>query len=168
MGALGGLSRHYSMFAIQPICLPRPWAILCSNTGHVPEEAYQCLWTTPLHQAAGQGHVEIVEILLSHGADVHATGCAKHTPLGVAVYTDHTAVVKVLLDHGADIKPEEGLLKSATMHNDLDLLRLLLENSDDEKRGDEDAKQAFVFAVQRKHTGVIELMRSYGLGKDTK
>ena len=26
---------------------------------------------TPLHNAAGKGHMEIVDILLSHGADVH-------------------------------------------------------------------------------------------------
>lgn len=101
---------------------------------------------------------------------MHAVGSENYAPLNVAVSAGHTAVVKLLLDRGADMKHRGSsgvpLLYWATLKNNVDLLRLLLKNSDDEERGDEIAKQAFVFAVQMKLTRVVELVRSYGYGRD--
>jgi hypothetical protein len=81
----------------------------------------------PLHEAAFHGHVPLVELLLSHGADVHATtvfGCAhrawgwqqpesgarcRWTPLHSAVHGGHMPVTELLLSHGADVQAKTEL-----------------------------------------------------------
>ena len=161
------LERNASVSATIVVSAYEHWV---KNSSLIPSDPFQSQWITPLHQAAYGGHVEIVEILMRHGADVHAVGPGDVTPLNVAVDAGHTAVVKLLLAHGADIKHRGSrgtpLLYRAAYDNNVDLLQLLLENSDDAERGDEWAKQAFAIAVQSKFTGVIELMRRYGYGKD--
>ncbi|WP_425396687.1 ankyrin repeat domain-containing protein [Aeoliella sp.] len=62
------------------------------------------LGDTPLHWPAHNGFVEIVQLLLDAGADVHAQelGCYGGTPLHWA--SEHEpAVVRLLLERGADV-----------------------------------------------------------------
>ena len=49
-------------------------------------------WTSPLHQAAGFGHKEIVEILIANGADVNTKGYKGSTPLDDAIGTPSRVV----------------------------------------------------------------------------
>lgn len=51
---------------------------------------------TPLSWAAGSGHLEIVELLLEHGADPLATGRDLRTPQMIALAAGHAAVVQRL------------------------------------------------------------------------
>jgi hypothetical protein len=48
------------------------------------------------------GHSEIVEFLLSRGADVNALSVTG-TPLSVASFKGHASTVKILLQHNADV-----------------------------------------------------------------
>lgn len=59
----------------------------------------------PLRNAAGAGHVEVVKLLLAHGANpnqpepgIAPDGAALHNAIG----GKHWAIVKLLLEHGAD------------------------------------------------------------------
>ena len=64
---------------------------------------------TPLRNAAGGGHLEIVRLLLAHGADpnLREEGVAPHGhALYSAVYNGHYEVAKVLLEAGAYPNPE--------------------------------------------------------------
>jgi hypothetical protein len=56
---------------------------------------------TPLHAAAAQGHEQVVQTLLAHGAPVDAQDWLGVTPLVAAAYGGHAAVMRVLLDAGA-------------------------------------------------------------------
>jgi len=58
---------------------------------------------TPLHAAAKQGHLEIVMILLEHGADLNGACHVGTTPLWGAASTGQTHTVVYLLKQGANI-----------------------------------------------------------------
>ncbi|KAK9752173.1 Ankyrin repeats (3 copies) [Popillia japonica] len=58
----------------------------------------------PLWCAAAAGHLDIVQLLLSHGAKVNSTTRTNSTPLRAACFDGHLEIVKYLVMHGADIE----------------------------------------------------------------
>ncbi|MDP7135588.1 MAG: ankyrin repeat domain-containing protein, partial [Planctomycetota bacterium] len=70
---------------------------------------------TVLHKASGwQGQREIVELLISNGADVNAKRSDGAIPLHYAVYYDRMENVEILLSKGADLNAKDGDQKGAT------------------------------------------------------
>lgn len=65
----------------------------------------------PLHYAATNGHLEVVQYLISKEVDVDAQSPSDTTPLMLAARYGHIKVVKYLLDHEADL----------SLHNTQDL-----------------------------------------------
>lgn len=59
---------------------------------------------TPLMEAASAGHIEIIELLIRHGADVNAQSSTGNTPLMYACAGGHVEAVKTLLNHGANVE----------------------------------------------------------------
>jgi ankyrin repeat protein len=60
---------------------------------------------TPLLQAAGNGQLTVVRLLLGRGADVNAADQAGRSPLVEAMRGGHTAVADLLREAGAS-EPE--------------------------------------------------------------
>lgn len=79
---------------------------------------------TPLSWAVDQGHREMVELLLDHGARINFKDRSMLTALHIAVTGQHRKVVSVLLEHGARIEAK-------AEHGDTDtpLMRAILANS---------------------------------------
>ncbi|CAG5093788.1 Similar to CG7457: Tonsoku-like protein (Drosophila melanogaster) [Cotesia congregata] len=80
--------------------------------GH-PVDVRDHMGWTPLHEAANYGHIEIVQLLIDHGANVNDPGgpkCGNITPLHDAASCGHFSVMNLLIKHGADItlKSKEG------------------------------------------------------------
>jgi|SRR5215216_1380076 len=65
------------------------------NAGADIHEQDEQGWT-PLNWAAGKGSVEIVSLLLDHGADVFRTGRDQRTPYKIALAAKHTDVARLL------------------------------------------------------------------------
>src|SRR5277367_3471576 len=59
---------------------------------------------TPLNWAAGNGHVEVVKLLLNARANIEAANKYGQTPLHRAAWDGHVEVVKLLLNARANIE----------------------------------------------------------------
>jgi hypothetical protein len=62
------------------------------------------IWSgvAPLHWAAENGHIHIIELLLGAGADINAKNKDGNTPLHYAALTCKVETVELLLKRGAD------------------------------------------------------------------
>ena len=61
---------------------------------------------TPLHFAAQGGHKEMVELLISKGADINLENNHGQTPLALAKQVRKSEIAKLLVERGA-IEAEE-------------------------------------------------------------
>ncbi|MDR2925107.1 MAG: ankyrin repeat domain-containing protein [Azoarcus sp.] len=68
---------------------------------------------TPLHKAAGYHRVDAVQLLIEHGADIHAKNRANQTPLSYALarceninISGMAEIARILLEAGARVKPD--------------------------------------------------------------
>ena len=68
---------------------------------------------SPLHIAALEGHLTVVELLLSRGAAVNATTKYGDTPLHFAISHGHVDVIEALYRAGADVSIENDEGESA-------------------------------------------------------
>ena len=92
----------------------------------------------PLHVAAAQGHLAMVNLLLANGADAAAKNFAGWTPLHLAARGGHKQLIRPLIEHGADVNTEytgsgwtplKGFapIHFATIKGHTDLAKLLVE-----------------------------------------
>jgi len=58
---------------------------------------------TPLHWAAANGHLSVVEYLVNQKADINAKDKDRWTPLHSAAEKGHLSVVEYLVNQKADI-----------------------------------------------------------------
>ncbi|TMS03427.1 Tankyrase-2 [Larimichthys crocea] len=91
--------------------------------------------STPLHLAAGYNRVRIVQLLLQHGADVHAKDKGGLVPLHNACSYGHFEVTELLLKHGACVNAMDlwqfTPLHEAASKNRVEVCSLLLSHGAD-------------------------------------
>ncbi|KAL8785217.1 MAG: hypothetical protein Q9213_003486 [Squamulea squamosa] len=141
------------------------YSFIVARLGNTDVDEYK--WITPLNNAAGKGHADIVEIFLSHGADMNERPKA----FDIAVSGGYANVAKVLLDYGAPVsgpiwETRRTPLFWSALFGYEDVVRLLLENGAVEERDAENGKEALLRALDYKHAGVVELLKSYGFKID--
>ncbi|OAA56713.1 Ankyrin repeat-containing domain protein [Niveomyces insectorum RCEF 264] len=116
-----------------------------NRLSHVRGFRYKLKKATPLHiVACGTRfwHVEALEYLLAHGADLEALNLDGETPLLVAVSSDHPSgfwkeeTIRVLLCHGADPNTTSARsgLSALALSDHARVTRLLLEQGADIRR----------------------------------
>lgn len=69
-----------------------------------------------LHRACLRGDVEVVRLLLQHGADVNAVNDYNETPLHYACKRANLVVLQCMIEHGADILSEDRAGKGVLHH----------------------------------------------------
>lgn len=86
--------------------------------------------STPLHFAVTFADETMIDLLLSHGADINSRGLGGQTPLQTACDNDDIRMTEHLLARGADVNRAnyEGLtvLHRACIWNQIDLIPILL------------------------------------------
>lgn len=68
---------------------------------------------TALFLAAYRGRMDVVKLLVEHGADVNAKDDGDSTPLQDAAWSGQTEVVRYLLEQGAEPDAKDGFGRSA-------------------------------------------------------
>ena len=121
---------------------------------------------TLLHNAAVEGHADIVELLLEQqDIDINSLNYPRSTPLVLAAWKGHTEVVKLLLAH-ADIEVNKqnrhghNALHWAAYNGHTEVVRLLLEHADiDTSLQAEDGATAASAAAKQGHADIVQLLQ---------
>ncbi len=130
--------------------------------------------SSPLHGAAAAGHIEIVEYLLSKGADIDARNNANQNPLLYAAYNGKTPVVKLLLEKGADFKELDRygrtVLHYPAREGHKDVVEILVNKGMNITVEDGMGISALQFAIQGGHAGIVDVFiasKALNVGSDT-
>lgn len=126
-------------------------------------DAVQNRGKTALHLASEHNRVEIVDILLSHGANLNPRSDGRWTPLINAAEKGHTMVVAKLLDAGADVNAELSnrmtALHWASFNGHEDVVTLLLKRLDINLSGkDQFERTPMLCAAERRHNAIVRML----------
>lgn len=118
--------------------------------------------STPLHFAAGYNRLQVVEYLLSMGADVTARDKGGLVPLHNSCSYGHIEVTAVLLKHGASAQAAD-LWKVTPLHESaakgkFEICKLLLKHGADPQKKNRDGATALDL-VKERDSDVADLLR---------
>lgn len=122
---------------------------------------------SPLHWACQEGHVDVVEELLSAGADLEIVSDGEFTPLKIAAAEGHVDVVRSLVRAGVDVnrrvQREDGSLSGTALHDAViwerhDVAKALIASGADLTLPDDKGKTVRDYAADTKNTALIALL----------
>jgi ankyrin repeat protein len=157
---------YYASFTGLESCveeLVREDSKIDTQTRHFGTAIDAGLYGTALQAASKGGHLEIVQLLLNHGADVNIRRGDSGTALQAASAIGYLEIVQLLLNHGADdnIQGEYygTALQAASARGHLEIVQLLLNHGADiniQGRGYGTALQA---ASVEGHLEIVRLLQ---------
>ncbi|XP_015377737.1 PREDICTED: ankyrin repeat domain-containing protein 17-like isoform X3 [Diuraphis noxia] len=128
---------------------------------------------TPLMEAASSGFVEIVRLLLAHGAVVNALSSTGNTPLMYACAGGHVDTVKELLNYGANVEDhnENGHtpLMEAASAGHVPVAKILLEHGAGiNTHSNEFKESALTLACYKGHLEMVRFLLAAGADQEHK
>jgi hypothetical protein len=125
--------------------------------------------TTPLHDVAYRGDLEMVHKLIDYGVDINAVDVCDRTPLYQASkgrYLRCIDAIRLLLEHSADVnaRADNGstALHRASEGGNLEIVRVLLEHGANVEAQDGGGKTAYQLALAKGHHNITEVLSEYG------
>ena len=122
-----------------------------------------------LGDAARNGHLESVRLLVEQGSDINMLGRSHSTPLHLASWMGHLDVVQYLVEQGAAIDKTTAdhnrsytPLSGAAYAGYLEITRYLLEQGADRDKADGDGETPLHDAAREGHLEIAMLLMSYG------
>ena len=123
---------------------------------------------TALIYAAREGHVDVINILLDHGAEIDGLGKNQQlTPLQQAAWNNHLDCAQLLIERGADINADYGkqgwtpLMYALDELASPDIARLLIEhgaNVNIENQGETALEVAAMYGAD----DLVQLLKQFG------
>jgi ankyrin repeat protein len=127
------------------------------------QDAVEAVASSPAHAAA----IQIVDLLLSRGADPNMAGADGFTPLIEACTHHEEDIVKRLLDHGADVNAATAYYATPLMFaadcNDTGVISILLARGADVHAKDAEGDTALIHAVQQNSAPVVLFLLQHGV-----
>lgn len=118
---------------------------------------------TALYRASSWGHLDIVNLLLTAGADVNKMNKKRRTPLYIASKKGHVDIVNLLLYAGADMDIADIYDKTplyiASKTGHVDIINLLLSAGANVNKGD---LTPLYIASEERHLDIVKLLLSAG------
>ena len=111
-----------------------------------------------LHYAAGKGHKETIELLITNGADVNAKEDSGHMPLDIAEEEKDTETADLLRKHGG----KHGIIHGAAAGGDIEAVKRFLANGTDVNAKDANGETPLDWAIQFTQTDTADLLRKHG------
>ncbi len=145
-------------------------ARLLRRRGSSVDPRGSCLWS-PLHSAACDGDLEVVQILVELKADINAPSESGQTPLHVTSCTDvdeanGVKVVRFLLEHGADATARSSggftSLHRASKYGRHKIVRVLLEHGLDIEATNDQDETPLQMASAGQHEETVKVLLEYG------
>ncbi|CAK4438157.1 unnamed protein product [Aphanomyces euteiches] len=121
---------------------------------------------TPLHEASKKGKLDIVKLLLDHGADVDSTDQDGFTALEWASYNGYFEIVKILLHHDASVNTadKDGMtaLMWATRFKYDEIVNELLTHGASVNLAERNGYTALHWAANFGHVDIVENLLAHG------
>ncbi|XP_064628158.1 ankyrin repeat domain-containing protein 17-like isoform X2 [Lineus longissimus] len=122
---------------------------------------------TALTLACAGGHAELVQLLLSRGADIEHRDKKGFTPLILAATAGHADVVEILLDHGADIEAQSERTKDTPLSlacsgGRIEVVELLLARGASKEHRNVSDYTPLSLAASGGYVNIIKLLLSHG------
>ena len=166
LGALG----IAMLLVIAAILLPMARAQKAGEKSWPVSSDNQEEYSRPLHQAAAEGNIEQVKLLISSGADVNEKDQHGRTALHCASWKGHAEVAKLLISQGAKINVTTSMMASTPLHyavmrGDKQIVELLLNKGANINAKNRDSSTPLLEAMESTKAGnreVVELLVAKG------
>ena len=123
-------------------------------------------WGTVIQKASLGGDVQMVRLLIDHGADINASHGFYGSALQAASAGGHSQVVKILLDNGADTNALGGYhgsaIQAASAGGHSEVVQMLLDNGADINASNGYYSSAILAALARGHSEVVQILIKHG------
>ena len=132
---------------------------------HADTEIQESEIGTPLYHAALNGHLELCQLLLEHGANPN-TLFVCHPILSESARAGNLEIVKVLIEHGAELNAtdseDQNALQKASMNGDKALVAYLLDRGADVYHQDCNGCTSTIHAAHLGFAGIVQLLIDSG------
>ncbi|XP_031786075.1 ankyrin repeat and KH domain-containing protein mask isoform X6 [Nasonia vitripennis] len=146
------------------------------SSNQIPPAPFSCMdvdsetdsnHDTALTLACAGGHEELVELLLSRGADIEHRDKKGFTPLILAATAGHQKVVEILFNHGADIEAQSERTKDTPLSlacsgGRYEVVELLLNRGANKEHRNVSDYTPLSLAASGGYVNIIKLLLSHG------